>query len=651
MLVAAVGGVQLSEWGVAGGAATARAAASALLFGLLWRASPAPRRRGRRGRRRAAAGRRDDRLRLLGARLADADARRRRPAARHGVLAARRPQRRDPLGVVWIALAVALAVVWPTRARARLAGARRCLGGDARRAGRAPPASRRAAGAALATGAAVATAGAIGFVGLVVPHALRPPRRARGAAPVAGERDRRRRVRRRGRCGGAHDRRAGATAGRRARRRDRRADRSSPCCCARPEARAGERRSRACPTSTEAGREASLPFCSRRCALAARRRRSAERCCSAASTCASRAGECWVVARPERRRQVVAARRAGRRRSDRRPAIGPDRRRRGSTTGRRARWPSGAPGARSSGPIRFRHGARDRALAHLRDAGWRGAFDRRSDPDGRARRSSRLAPRRPRRQRRADALRRRAPTRRDRDGAAAGRAAAAARRAGVAPRSRPSAAARRRAARSRRGRRRGRRQPARSQPRLGSRRATSCCSTAAAARGRLARRRPRCRPARRGVRRRDPAGRGGRRASLRRRIGPDGRGAHERRGIAFVWSLANRASREAHRLASASRGRCAPRCVGARWPSSSRWPALTRRAHRRRRRRPRRSSLERPPQRVVTLAPNLTELVFAVGGGATLVGTVGAERLSRRGANDRRASATPAGSTSSASSR
>ena len=50
---------------------------------------------------------------------------------------------------------------------------------------------------------------------------------------------------------------------------------------------------------------------------------------------------------------------------------------------------------------------------------------------------------------------------------------------------------------------------------------------------------------------------------------------------------------------------------------------------------------ERPPQRIVTLAPSLTELVFAAGGGASLVAHVRAERLSRGGANRLRESATP----------
>ena len=74
--------------------------------------------------------------------------------------------------IVWLALAIALAIVWPT-ARELDWLAR----GDAWAATLGVPVGRRRRtvllAAALATGAAVATAGAIGFVGLVVPHALR----------------------------------------------------------------------------------------------------------------------------------------------------------------------------------------------------------------------------------------------------------------------------------------------------------------------------------------------------------------------------------------------------------------------------------------------------------------------------------------------
>ena len=83
--------------------------------------------------------------------------------------------------IVWIALALALAVVWPT-ARQLDWLAR----GDAWAATLGVPVARRRMltliAAAIATGAAVATAGAIGFVGLVVPHALR--RLGVRAAPV-----------------------------------------------------------------------------------------------------------------------------------------------------------------------------------------------------------------------------------------------------------------------------------------------------------------------------------------------------------------------------------------------------------------------------------------------------------------------------------
>jgi iron complex transport system permease protein len=173
MLVAGAGGAQLSEWGVAAGAALGAAAASALLFGLLWRrlSSTAL----------APAGEGATALLLVGVMIG---------AGCSAIVSliltlADEGQLRGMvfwlLGdlngashweIVWLALGVALLVVWP-RARELDWLAR----GDAWAAtlGVAVARRRRAVllAAALATGAAVATAGAIGFVGLVVPHALR----------------------------------------------------------------------------------------------------------------------------------------------------------------------------------------------------------------------------------------------------------------------------------------------------------------------------------------------------------------------------------------------------------------------------------------------------------------------------------------------
>ena len=173
ILVAAATGVQLSEWGVAGGAAIGAAAASALLFGLLWRrlASTAT----------SAGGDGAAALLLVGVMIGSGCS----ALVALILTLADEGQLRGMvfwlLGdlngathweIVWIALAVALAVVWPT-ARQLDWLAR----GDAWAATLGVPVGRRRRvvllAAALATGAAVATAGAIGFVGLVVPHALR----------------------------------------------------------------------------------------------------------------------------------------------------------------------------------------------------------------------------------------------------------------------------------------------------------------------------------------------------------------------------------------------------------------------------------------------------------------------------------------------
>jgi iron complex transport system permease protein len=173
MLAAGAAAATLTEWGVAAGAAVGAMAASALLFGLLWRrlASTAI----------VPSGEGATALLLVGVMIG---------AGCSAIVSliltlADEGQLRGMvfwlLGdlngashweIVWSAVAVALAIVWP-RARELDWLAR----GDAWAAtlGVAVGPRRRAVllAAALATGAAVATAGAIGFVGLVVPHALR----------------------------------------------------------------------------------------------------------------------------------------------------------------------------------------------------------------------------------------------------------------------------------------------------------------------------------------------------------------------------------------------------------------------------------------------------------------------------------------------
>jgi len=173
MLAVGSGGAQLSEWGVALGAAFGAAAASALLFGLLWRrlASTAL----------SAAGEGSTALLLVGVMIG---------AGCSAIVSliltlADEGQLRGMvfwlLGdlngathweIVWIAVGIALLMVLP-RARELDWLAR----GDAWAATLGVAVARRRRvvllAAAIATGAAVATAGAIGFVGLVVPHALR----------------------------------------------------------------------------------------------------------------------------------------------------------------------------------------------------------------------------------------------------------------------------------------------------------------------------------------------------------------------------------------------------------------------------------------------------------------------------------------------
>ena len=173
LLLAGGAGGTLSEWRIAGGAATGAFLAAVLLFALLGRRLAGP----------ASTAREDSStaLLLVGVMLGSGCS-----AIVSLILSlADQGQLRGMvfwlLGdlngaahweIAWIALALALALVWPT-ARQLDWLAR----GDAWAATLGVPVGRRRMltllAAAIATGAAVATAGAIGFVGLVVPHALR----------------------------------------------------------------------------------------------------------------------------------------------------------------------------------------------------------------------------------------------------------------------------------------------------------------------------------------------------------------------------------------------------------------------------------------------------------------------------------------------
>jgi ABC-type cobalamin/Fe3+-siderophores transport system ATPase subunit len=299
--------------------------------------------------------------------------------------------------IVWLALAIALAVVWP-RAReldwlARSDAWAATLGvAVARR--------RRAVllAAALATGAAVATAGAIGFVGLVVPHALR--RLGVRAAPLLLPASA---------IGGgvfvvvvdavartivAPLQLRSASSPRRSACRP-----SSRCCCA------AARR----PMSSALLEAEALAL---RAGGSARGRVLFERLDLRIA-----GGERWVVVGPNGagKSSLLAALAgifpiaAGAVRIDAYD-LGDGRRR----ARRRA-----ARGARSSGPTRFRRPCA-RPLRSRASATPAGGAARRATSTPRSSACSTSAPVRPRRERRADALGRRAPARRARDRAAAG---------------------------------------------------------------------------------------------------------------------------------------------------------------------------------------------------------------------------------------
>jgi iron complex transport system permease protein len=174
MFLGALGAVtQLPEWSVAAGAALGALVSAALLFALSWRVL---------GRAATGAGADASVAVLLIGIMLGAGA-----SALVSLLLTLAPEAQlrsmvfwllgdlngaTQWGLVWLALAAALAMTWPSAHQLDWLAR-----GDAWAATLGVPVVRRRrlalAAAALATGAAVATAGAIGFVGLVVPHALR----------------------------------------------------------------------------------------------------------------------------------------------------------------------------------------------------------------------------------------------------------------------------------------------------------------------------------------------------------------------------------------------------------------------------------------------------------------------------------------------
>ncbi len=173
LLLAGRGGGSLSEWSIAAGAAAGAFLAAILLFGLMGRRLAGPASAGR--------GESSTSLLLVGVMIGSGCS----ALVALILTLADQGQLRGMvfwlLGdlngaahweIAWIALALALAMVWPS-ARQLDWLAR----GDAWAATLGVPVGRRRVltlvAAAVATGAAVATAGAIGVVGLVVPHALR----------------------------------------------------------------------------------------------------------------------------------------------------------------------------------------------------------------------------------------------------------------------------------------------------------------------------------------------------------------------------------------------------------------------------------------------------------------------------------------------